>query len=407
MNLNYEKTVEWLYSKLPMFQRTGAAAYKKDLGNISALMEHLDNPHHDYKTIHIAGTNGKGSSSHMLASILQESGYKTGLTTSPHLKDFRERIRVNEQICSEEFVIEFIDKNAAFIENLKASFFEVSIAMAFTYFSKQKVDVAVIETGLGGRLDSTNIINPDLSVITNIGLDHTAILGETIEEIAAEKAGIIKPNVPVIIGEAENKLREIFIKKAAENSSEILFVQDKELPDYPSDLQGVYQEKNKRTVFAGIQVLKNLGYHISENAIKNGFLKTVKNTGLRGRWEKLQENPLVIADTAHNPHGLSEIRKQLSQTTYKKLHLVLGFVNDKDVLSILEFFPQNAYYYFSEPDVPRKLSVAELKEIIPAELEATYYENIKTALNEAIQKASPEDLVYIGGSTFVVAEILD
>ncbi len=407
MNLNYEKTVEWLYTKLPMFQRTGAAAYKKDLGNISALMEHLDNPHHDYKTIHIAGTNGKGSSSHMLASILQESGYKTGLTTSPHLKDFRERIRVNEQICSEEFVIEFIDKNAAFIENLKASFFEVSIAMAFTYFSKQKVDVAVIETGLGGRLDSTNIINPDLSVITNIGLDHTAILGETIEEIAAEKAGIIKPNVPVIIGEAENKLREIFIKKAAENSSEILFVQDKELPDYPSDLQGVYQEKNKRTVFVGIQVLKNLGYHISENAIKNGFLKTVKNTGLRGRWEKLQENPLVIADTAHNPHGLSEIRKQLSQTTYKKLHLVLGFVNDKDVLSILEFFPQNAYYYFSEPDVPRKLSVAELKEIIPAELEATYYENIKTALNEAIQKASPEDLVYIGGSTFVVAEILD
>lgn len=407
MNLNYEKTVEWLYSKLPMFQRTGAAAYKKDLGNISALMEHLGNPHHDYKTIHIAGTNGKGSSSHMLASILQESGYKTGLTTSPHLKDFRERIRINGQICSEEFVIEFIDKNAAFIENLKASFFEVSIAMAFTYFSKQKVDVAVIETGLGGRLDSTNIINPDLSVITNIGLDHTAILGETMEEIAAEKAGIIKPNVPVIIGEAENKLREIFIKKAAENSSEILFVQDKELPDYPSDLQGVYQEKNKRTVFAGIQVLKNLGYHISENAIKNGFLKTVKNTGLRGRWEKLQENPLVIADTAHNPHGLSEIRKQLSQTTYKKLHLVLGFVNDKDVLSILEFFPQNAYYYFSEPDVPRKLSVAELKEIIPAELEATYYENIKTALNEAIQKASPEDLVYIGGSTFVVAEILD
>lgn len=407
MNLNYEKTVEWLYSKLPMFQRTGAAAYKKDLGNISALMEHLGNPHHDYKTIHIAGTNGKGSSSHMLASILQESGYKTGLTTSPHLKDFRERIRVNGQICSEEFVIEFIDKNAAFIENLKASFFEVSIAMAFTYFSKQKVDVAVIETGLGGRLDSTNIINPDLSVITNIGLDHTAILGETMEEIAAEKAGIIKPNVPVIIGEAENKLREIFIKKAAENSSEILFVQDKELPDYPSDLQGVYQEKNKRTVFAGIQVLKNLGYHISENAIKNGFLKTVKNTGLRGRWEKLQENPLVIADTAHNPHGLSEIRKQLSQTTYKKLHLVLGFVNDKDVLSILEFFPQNAYYYFSEPDVPRKLSVAELKDIIPTELEATYYENIKTALNEAIQKASPEDLVYIGGSTFVVAEILD
>jgi len=407
MNLNYEETVEWLYSKLPMFQRTGSSAYKKDLGNIRALMEHLGNPHRDFKTIHVAGTNGKGSCSHMLASILQESGYKTGLTTSPHLKDFRERVRVNGEICPESFVIKFVKENANFIEELKASFFEVSVAMAFAYFSKEKLDIAVIETGLGGRLDSTNIIHPDLSLITNIGLDHTEILGKTLAEIAKEKAGIIKPNSPVVIGEAEDDLKQIFIEKAKETQSEIYFAQNFEFPEYESDLKGTYQVKNKRSVLTGIQVLKEKGFQINEKAIKNGLKNTISNTGLRGRWEVLQENPLVVADTAHNPHGLSEVKKQIEQTPYEKLHLVLGFVNDKDVISILEYFSVNAQYYFSEPDVPRKLKIEDLKMIVPENLNANYYPTVKGALQDALKKAQSKDFIYVGGSTFVVAEAID
>lgn len=407
MNLNYEETVKWLYSKLPMFQRTGSSAYKKDLGNIRALMEHLGNPHRDFKTIHVAGTNGKGSCSHMLASILQESGYKTGLTTSPHLKDFRERVRVNGEICPESFVIKFVNENANFIEELKASFFEVAVAMAFAYFSKEKLDIAVIETGLGGRLDSTNIIHPDLSLITNIGLDHTEILGKTLSEIAKEKAGIIKPNTPVVIGEAEDDLKQIFIEKAKGTQSEIYFAQNFEFPEYESDLKGIYQIKNKRSVLTGIQVLKEKGFQINEKAIKNGLKNTISNTGLRGRWEVLQENPLVVADTAHNPHGLSEVKKQIEQTPYEKLHLVLGFVNDKDVLSILEYFPVNAQYYFSEPDVPRKLKIEDLKMIIPESLNANYYSTVREALSKAKKNAKHNDFIYVGGSTFVVAEAID
>lgn len=404
--MNYNQTVSWLYQKLPMFQRTGVSAYKKDLGNIRALMEHLGNPHEKFKSIHVAGTNGKGSTTHMLASIFQESGYKTGLTTSPHLKDFRERIRLNGKICSEEFVIDFVEKNAAFIESLQASFFEVSIAMAFTYFAEMNLDIAIIETGLGGRLDSTNIIRPELSIITNIGLDHTGILGETLSEIASEKAGIIKPNVPVIIGESSNEIQAVFIQKAVETNSKIHFAEEFIFPNYDSDLKGIYQEKNKRTVLTAIEMLNKQGFEISQNAIQSGLKNVISNTGLRGRWEILQEIPLIIADTAHNPHGLAEIQKQLSLTNYENLHLVLGFVNDKDVLSILEFFPKDAQYYFCQPDVPRKLELDELKKMIPQNLKAEFIPDVRQALEKAKSKAGKSDLIYVGGSTFVVAEII-
>ena len=404
--MNYNQTVSWLYQKLPMFQRTGVSAYKKDLGNIRALMEHLGNPHEKFKSIHVAGTNGKGSTTHMLASIFQESGYKTGLTTSPHLKDFRERIRLNGKTCSEEFVIDFVEKNAAFIESLQASFFEVSIAMAFTYFAQEKVDIAIVETGLGGRLDSTNIITPELSIITNIGLDHTGILGETLSEIASEKAGIIKPNVPVIIGESSTEIQAVFIQKAVETNSKIHFAEEFIFPNYDSDLKGIYQEKNKRTVLTAIEMLNKQGFEISQNAIQSGLKNVISNTGLRGRWEILQENPTIIADTAHNPHGLAEIQKQLSQTNYENLHLVLGFVNDKDVLSILEFFPKDAQYYFCQPDVPRKLELDELKKMIPQNLKAEFIPDVRQALEKAKSKAGKSDLIYVGGSTFVVAEII-
>lgn len=389
-----------------MFQRNGASAYKKDLGNIRTLMEHLGNPHEKFKSFHIAGTNGKGSTSHMLASVFQASGYKTGLTTSPHLKDFRERIRVNGKLCPEEFVIEFVEKHGAFIETLQASFFEVSIAMAFTYFAEENLDIAVIETGLGGRLDSTNIILPELSVITNIGLDHTAILGDTISEIAFEKAGIIKPNVPVIIGESTKDTALVFIQKAKETHSEIFFAEEFEFPDYDSDLKGIYQQKNIRTVLTAIEVLRKSGYRLPSNAVESGLKNVMSNTGLRGRWEILQENPMVVADTAHNPHGLAEIQKQLAATPYENLHLVLGFVNDKDVQMILGFFPENALYYFCEPDVPRKLALEELKKIISGNLKSEFISDPKQALETAKNKAKKEDLIYVGGSTFVVAEVI-
>lgn len=404
--MNYNDTVDWLFEKLPMFQRVGSSAYKKDLSNISTLVNHLGNPQNQYRSVHVAGTNGKGSTSHMIASILQEAGYKTGLTTSPHLKDFRERIRVNGELCSREFVIEFVTQNKKLIESSQASFFEVSIAMAFTYFAKQNVDIAVIETGLGGRLDSTNIITPVLSVITNIGLDHTQLLGNTLVEIAAEKAGIIKENVPVVIGESNNDTRLVFIKKANEKGSEILFAEEKEFPHYDSDLKGIYQEKNKKTVLTSVEVLQKNGFRINDEHISSGLKNVVKNTGLRGRWDILQNNPLVVADTAHNVHGLLEVIKQIKETPYKKLHLVLGFVSDKDVNAILKLFPKDALFYFSEPNVPRKLPVEELKKMIPSDLNAFFYTSIQEAVKSAKLKAASNDFIYIGGSTFVVAEVI-
>lgn len=405
--MNYEETLRWLDQKLPMFQRSGNLAYKEDIGNITKLCEHLGNPQKKLKCIHIAGTNGKGSTSHMIASVLQSEGYKVGLTTSPHFKDFRERIRVNGEICTKEFVLDFVKKNAAFIESVQASFFEVAVAMAFSYFEKQKVDFAVVETGLGGRLDATNIIHPILSVITNIGWDHTSLLGNTLEKIAFEKAGIIKPKVPVIIGEASQNIAVVFMKKAKELTAEIVFSESLEIPDYPSDLKGIYQTKNKKTVVAAIRQLRKSGYVISEKSLQEGLINVVKNTGLRGRWEILQTQPLIVADTAHNTHGLQEIQKQLNQTSYEKLHLVLGFVNDKDVESILKFFPENAYYYFSAPDVFRKFEIQELKKIVPKNLDSTYFTSIKEAFNRAKSRASKNDFIYVGGSTFVVAEVLD
>lgn len=404
--MNYKEAVEWLFLQLPVFQHSGSSAYRADIGNITELCDRLGNPQENYKTIHVAGTNGKGSSCHMIASILQQAGYKTGLYTSPHLKDFRERIRVNGQLCSEEFVTDFVNRNFEFIKSLNASFFEVTTAMAFEYFSRSKVDVAVIETGLGGRLDSTNIIRPVLSVITNIGLDHTAILGDTLTKIAFEKAGIIKKGIPAVIGETTDETRPVFIKKSKETQSELIFAEELNYPEYESDLKGIYQSKNKRTVLAAVDQLRKSGFEISEDSVKKGLLNVVSNTGLRGRWEILNQKPLTVADTAHNPHGLAEIKKQLKSVNYKKLHLVLGFVSDKDVKSILKFFPKDAVYYFCQPDLSRKFKIEELQKIIPKNLNSNYYKSVKEAFDAAKSHSAEDDLIYIGGSTYVVAEIL-
>lgn len=404
--MNYKEAVEWLFVQLPVFQHTGSSAYRPDIGNIAELTKRLNNPQDAYKTIHVAGTNGKGSTCHMLASVLQEAGYKTGLYTSPHLKDFRERIRVNGQMCSEEFVSDFVNQNFEFIKSLNASFFEVTTAMAFEYFKREAVDVAVIETGLGGRLDSTNIIHPVLSVITNIGMDHTAILGDTLAKIAFEKAGIAKEGIPLIIGDANDETRPVFIQRAKETHSEILFASENSFPEYESDLKGIYQIKNKRTVLTALQKLKESGFKISDKAIKDGLKNVVVNTALRGRWEVIAENPLTVADTAHNPHGLSEIKKQIEALKYEKLLLVLGFVNDKDVKSILSFFPKDAVYYFCEPAVSRKLPVEKIKEFIPATADARYFKTVSDAFEAARKDASASDFIYIGGSNFVVAEVI-
>ena len=403
----YQETIDWLFTNLPMFQRVGASAMKADLTNITALCEYLGNPQKKFKTVHIAGTNGKGSTSHMLASIFQEAGYKTGLTTSPHLKDFRERIRVNGAMADEEFVVDFVTKHEQKIIDQNASFFEIAIAMAFEYFAQQRVDIAIIETGLGGRLDSTNIILPELSVITNIGLDHTQFLGDTLDKIAFEKAGIIKQNIAVVIGETTAETKPVFIEVAKERNAEIIFAEEKHFQDLPSDLKGRYQIKNKRTVLTAIEQLQKQGWEISSENITNGLLNVVKNTNLRGRWDILGQHPLIVADTAHNPHGLVEVVKQINEQSYNQLHLILGFVNDKDVLSILNFFPKKATYYFCQPDVPRKYEIDELYKIIPNNIEDKhFFDTVEKALNAAKINATANDMIYIGGSTFVVAEII-
>ncbi|MGV0753512.1 bifunctional folylpolyglutamate synthase/dihydrofolate synthase [Empedobacter brevis] len=403
----YQETINWLFTNLPMFQRVGAYAMKADLTNITALCEYLGNPQKKFKSVHIAGTNGKGSTSHMLASIFQEAGYKVGLTTSPHLKDFRERIRVNGVMVDEEFVINFVEKHEEKIIQQKASFFEIAIAMAFEYFAQQKVDIAIIETGLGGRLDSTNIILPELSVITNIGLDHTQFLGDTLDKIALEKAGIIKPNTAVVIGETTTETKSVFEQISKERNADVLFAEDKHFQDLPSDLKGSYQIKNKRTVLTAIEQLQKQNWNISGENISNGLLNVVKNTSLRGRWDVLGHDPLIVADTAHNPHGLVEVSKQINEQAYNQLHLVLGFVNDKDVLSILKFFPKKATYYFCQPDVPRQYTIDELYKIIPEEIkDKHFFDTVDKALLAAKKNASENDMIYIGGSTFVVAEVI-
>ncbi|WP_038335182.1 bifunctional folylpolyglutamate synthase/dihydrofolate synthase [Empedobacter falsenii] len=403
----YQETIDWLFSNLPMFQRVGATAFKKDLTNITELCEYLGNPQKKFKTIHIAGTNGKGSTSHMLASILQEAGYKTGLTTSPHLKDFRERMRINGVMADEEFVIDFVNKHEQKIIDQKASFFEIAIAMAFEYFAQQKVDIAIIETGLGGRLDSTNIILPELSVITNIGLDHTQFLGDTLDKIAFEKAGIIKPNTAIVIGETTAETKSVFEQVAKDRNAEIIFAEEKHFQDLPSDLKGSYQIKNKRTVLTAIEQLQKQNWAISPENIANGLLNVVKNTNLRGRWDILGQHPLIVADTAHNPHGLAEVSKQINEQAYNQLHLVLGFVNDKDVLSILNFFPKKATYYFCQPDVPRKYDIDELYKIIPEDItDKHFFDTVEKALIAAKSNATENDMIYVGGSTFIVAEVI-
>ncbi len=390
-----------------MYQRVGKSAYKADLNNTLKLALYLGEPQKSFKSVHVAGTNGKGSTSHMLASVLQEAGFKVGLYTSPHLKDFRERIKINGKMISKQSVSKFVTTHKVFFEENELSFFEMTVGLAFDYFKNQKVDIAVIEVGMGGRLDSTNIITPEVSVITNIGLDHTKFLGTTLKDIAIEKAGIIEPNTPVVIGETQEEIKDIFMMLAAKNNAPIRFADDFKQKEYESDLKGNYQEHNKKTVAATIKVLKEKGWKISEINIKNGIGNTIKNTGLMGRWQILREHPKVIVDTAHNREGLEFVMSQLKEEKFENLHIVLGFVSDKDLSTVLPLFPKDALYYFCKPNIPRGLDTGLLAEgVLPYNLKGELYLSVKMAYKNAVRKAGNNDLVFVGGSTFVVAEVL-
>ena len=405
--MNYQEITNWMFIQLPMYQLQGASAYKKDLTNACLLSNHLGNPEKNLKCIHVAGTNGKGSTSHMLASIFQEAGYNVGLYTSPHLKDFRERIKINGLVISEEFVCNFINTNKAFFEANEMSFFEMTVGLALDYFAKEKVDIAIIEVGMGGRLDATNIITPLVSVITNIGLDHTQFLGNTLEAIAYEKAGIIKPGIPVVIGEYTPETKPVFLAKAKETRSEIYFASDLIPETYPSDLIGDYQAHNKKTVVQTISILNSQRtFKISEANIISGLLNVVKNTGLEGRWQQLGEFPKIICDTAHNKNGLEIVMKQIQKEKFDTLHIVLGVVNDKDLNEILPLFPTDAIYYFCKPNISRGLDAAILQEEARKnDLLGDTHPSVADAYNKALQTATMSDFIYIGGSTFVVAEI--
>ena len=405
--MNYQETTNWMFNQLPMYQLQGASAYKEDLTNIKLFSAHLRNPEKQLKCIHVAGTNGKGSTSHMLASVLQEAGYKVGLYTSPHLKDFRERIKINGEEISEAFVIEFIAKHKLFFEENDMSFFEMSVGLAFDYFAFEKVDIAIIEVGLGGRLDATNILTPLVSVITNIDLDHTQFLGNTPREIAGEKAGIIKPNVPVIIGEYTPETQPVFLAKAEENQAPIYFASDLISEVFPSDLIGDYQFHNKKTVQQTMAVLNAQNeFEVSIENLKAGLLNVSKNTGLQGRWQQLGENPKIICDTAHNKHGLAIVMNQIQKETFEDLHIVLGVVNDKDLDSILPLFPKKAHYYFCRPDSSRGLATEILQQSAKKyDLTGEKYSSVGEAFSTAKRNASQNDFIYIGGSTFVVAEL--
>lgn len=428
-NNRYEEVLTYLYDQLPMFQRIGASAYKADLNNSHAIDAHLGYPHHKFKTIHVAGTNGKGSVSNLLASILMEAGYKTGLYTSPHLRDFRERIRVNGQMIEKEYVVSFVDAHRDFINQLSPSFFELTMGMCFDYFAHQQVDVAVIEVGLGGRLDSTNIITPDVSVITNIGMDHMAILGNSIASIAGEKAGIIKPNIPVVIGEVLPETEPVFRSKAqpdqlhfAQQSYHVAlstqtadFNQNMQVdafrgdgyPNLETPLLGLYQQKNAATVLTVVDQLIEVGYRICRDAVYRGFLNVITNTGFAGRWQILGNNPLMICDTGHNEDGIKQVVAQLKTTPYKKLHMVIGMVNDKDVTTVLDLLPQDAVYYFTRAAIARSMDekiLAAMGE--KAGLAGKSYPTVATAIAQAKKNAGINDLIFIGGSTFVVAEVV-
>ncbi len=431
--MNYSDTLEYLFTRLPMFQRTGPAAYKNNLDNTMRLDELYDHPHKNYKTIHVAGTNGKGSVSHMLAAILQSAGYKTGLYTSPHLKDFRERIRINGKMIPESEVVDWVNNYR--INNdlwkIDPSFFELTVALAFDYFAREKVDVAIMEVGLGGRLDSTNIITPELSVITNIGLDHVNLLGDTKAKIAGEKAGIIKPKIPVVIGESDEETTPVFKQVAAEKDATLLFADAEYVVSYATlgidgkqnvhfekngeavveeiklDLQGAYQHKNLPTVLKSVDLLREKGFEISSSALKDGLANVVGLTGLLGRWQIVGNNPLIVCDTGHNEDGIKALVEQIKNTAYKNLHIVFGTVGDKNPDQVLALLPQNAQYYFVRADIERALNENKLKACATAfGLRGESFVSVKEGFAKALETAQKQDMIFVGGSTFVVAEIL-
>ena len=460
--MDYEQTLAYLYNQLPMFTRIGTSAFKADLTNTIALCERLSNPHQKFKSIHVGGTNGKGSTSHMLAAILQTAGYKTGLYTSPHLRDFRERIRINGEMIAEQDVIDFVAKHQQDFEYIKPSFFEMTVAMAFDHFAKNRIDIAVIEVGLGGRLDSTNVITPLFSVITNIGWDHMNLLGNTLPEIAGEKAGIIKPRVPVIIGEYQSEVADVFTQKAEQQKAPISFASEefevtvekspwtkdtsrspwtmdhgpstKDTSESPStidhepstnylpirvtnryqhtqnlklDLTGTYQLKNVKTVLAAVDELRSQGFQITEDHIYRALQQVKVLTGLHGRWEILSTSPLTICDTGHNPEGINEVLENIKATPFNHLHFVIGMVNDKDLSKVLSMLPQDATYYFCKPDIPRGLEAISLQQqAVAFGLTGEVYPSVKQAMLTAQASAQADDLVFVGGSTFVVGEVV-
>ena len=403
--MDYQQTLDWLFQQLASFHRVGQSAYNEDLGNINAICSLLNHPQNNFKSIHVAGTNGKGSTSHLIASVLQEQGYKVGLYTSPHLKDFRERIKVNGEMISQKEVVDFVNTHKEDFTEIGLSFFEMSTALAFAYFSDQKVDVAVIEVGLGGRLDATNIINPELSVITNVAFDHKHLLGDTIALIAKEKAGIIKEGVPVVLGATCEEVRYVVAEIAAQKVSKLIF--SSKNTSYASGLLGACQQENTDTVSIAIEQLRLLGWDVSEAYLKLGLLRVVENTSLRGRWEQISSAPMVICDTGHNQHAMRSIVKQLNKMSYNKLWMVIGMVGDKDVSAILEILPKDANYIFCQPNIPRALSVHDLfNKAAQYSLKGQKIQNPLYALVEARKQAKQNDLIFVGGSTFVVAEIL-
>jgi len=428
---SYEKIIQYLFEQLPVYQRDGVASYKIDLARTLEMDEWFHHPHKVYRSIHVAGTNGKGSVAHMLASILMETGLKVGLYTSPHLKDFRERIRVNGKPLPANYVVNYVEKNLDFFEKLKPSFFELTVFMALTYFQREQVDVAVIETGLGGRLDSTNILVPDLSVITNIGHDHSEYLGDTLAQVAAEKAGIIKPGIPVVVGETQPEAVNIFEKIAMERGSDLVFADQRYKIEYAlmtidqkqrfkirdlskhtsfevdTDLLGMYQRKNLVTVLQAIDILCHTGYGILPSAVNRGLEKAGSSTGLMGRWQIIRQHPLVICDTGHNREGINEVVEQIKNTPYKKLHIVLGLVKEKNHLSVLKLLPKRAHYYFTKAGIPRALNEQKLAALAhTVELKGLAYPTVKAAYSAALSAAGKDDMIFVGGSTFVVAEVL-
>ena len=397
-----------MFNKLPMYQNIGDSAYKKDLSNIILICEHLNNPQNNFKSIHIGGTNGKGSCSHMLSSILQEANYKVGLYTSPHLVDFRERIKINGDMISKDSVLKFMHENFDFFESNNLSFFEMTVGLAFDYFSKNKVDIAIIEVGMGGRLDSTNIINPILSIITNISLDHTRFLGSNIFDIAKEKAGIIKDNIPVVIGQTQQEISPIFTDIAKSKNSEIIFADHSIYDTYDCDLKGDYQKKNIITVLKSTEILKHLDYKINDSHIKTGLSNVSNNTGLQGRWQVIQRKPMIICDTAHNEAALREVISQLIDMEYSDLHFIIGFSNDKNLKKISKIFPEDSKYYFVQSKVGRARDAKEVRDIFKLNNRCgDYYKSIENTINYVKGVSKENDIIFIGGSTFVVSEIFD